>query len=213
MVAQQAVSGDRQWFIVGRWQEYAAEARAAVLRLAAIATFYGVQLVQYYWLTEDRPAEETFHRAATLIAVAWAAASLGVLLCLQRRIFPPALKYVSILLDLVLLTALAGLGAGPASPLVFAFFPIVLLAALRFSLPLVWFATLGGLVGYVVLLGWGHPDWFGSPEAPKLVPRVEQLIFAVSLVLTGIVAGQVVRRVRALADEYACRVGEKGQDQ
>src|SRR5687768_199649 len=94
-----AARDDRQWFIVHRWQEYAAETRAALLRLIAIGAFYLVQVIQFYGLAEDRAAESQFHRAATLIAVAWAAISLGTLLCLQRRIFPPALKYVTTLLD------------------------------------------------------------------------------------------------------------------
>ena len=39
-----------------------------------------------------------------------------------------------------------------------------------------------------------------------LVPRYAQLIFVLGLVLTGVVIGQVIRRVRGLAEDYARRM-------
>ena len=41
-------SDDRAWYIVGRWQEYEGEARANLLRLAAVAAFYAIELINYY---------------------------------------------------------------------------------------------------------------------------------------------------------------------
>ena len=35
-----AARDDREWFIVGRWQEYEGEARANLLRIAGIGAFY-----------------------------------------------------------------------------------------------------------------------------------------------------------------------------
>ena len=40
-------SGDRQWFIVGRWQEYEGEGRTNLIRIAGIAAFYIVELINY----------------------------------------------------------------------------------------------------------------------------------------------------------------------
>ena len=197
---------ERQWFIVGRWQEFAGEQRANLLRIAAVGAFYSVQLLQFYVLSEPGAAQQEFHRQATAIAVAWTMVALAVMLCLRRQIFPAALKYCSTACDILLLTALASLGGGPASPLVYAYFSIVALAALRFSLPLVLFATLAAMLGYLGLVGIEDAKtsrWFDARHA---VPPVVQLLTLLSLGLTGIVIGQVVRAVKALAAEYAQRL-------
>jgi len=197
---------ERQWYIVGRWQEYEGESRANLLRIAAIGVFYGVQLVHYYVFSARTAAETQFHQQATAIAVAWTMAALGIMLSLRRQIFPAALKYCTSACDLVLLTSLAALAAGPHSPLVLAYFVIVALAGLRFSLGLVWFTTLGAMLSYWLLVGiadWRTSRWFDSRHA---VAPVEQLLTLASLGITGIVIGQVVRRVKALAGEYAQRL-------
>jgi hypothetical protein len=82
---------------------------------------------------------------------------------------------------------------------------IIALAALRFSLGLVWFSTLGAMAGYWLLVGLEDAktsSWFDNKHA---VPIVTQLVTLLSLGLTGIVIGQVVRRVRNLAEEFARR--------
>jgi hypothetical protein len=202
---------DRQWFIVGRWQEYEGESRANLLRIVAIGAFYIVQLIHYHYFTDQGDAVRVFHQRATAIAVAWTMVSLAVMLCLRRQVFPAALKYCTTACDLLLLTALASLAAGPHSPLVLAYFLIIAVAALRFSLGLVWFATLGAMAGYWLLVGIEDAKssrWFDSQHA---VAPVEQLLTLVSLALCGVVIGQVVRRVKALAAEYAERVGAGGK--
>ena len=47
----------------------------------------------------------------------------------------------------------------------------------------------------------------------QTVPRYHQLIFVLALVLAGVVLGQIVRRVRTLADSYARRLGQPGGGQ
>src|SRR5262245_35925095 len=100
--AQTEASRDLSWHIVGRWQEYEGEQRANLLRIVGIAAFYAVELINYHglrlgFLEMPRQADVTpeFHRAVTALAVAWTMLALGVHLCLVRRIFPAALKYVS----------------------------------------------------------------------------------------------------------------------
>src|SRR4051812_31623036 len=41
-------SGDRRWYVVGRWQEYEGEGRTNLLRVVAIAAFYLVELANYH---------------------------------------------------------------------------------------------------------------------------------------------------------------------
>jgi hypothetical protein len=108
-----------------------------------------------------------------------------------------------------LLTALASLGSGPASPLVLGYGLIIAMAALRFSLGLVWFSTASSLLGYLSLVGLVDKTWFDSQH---VVPPLTQLVTLLSLALTGVVIGQVVRRVRLLAADYADRLaGAKGK--
>jgi hypothetical protein len=196
-----------QWFVVGRWQEYAGEARANLLRIVAVGAFYIVELINYHLIGQAGEAYQSFHRTATAVAVAWTLLALGVLLCLRRQIFPPALKYVSTACDIVLLTSLAlaveGPTAGPNSPLVFIYFLIIALAGLRFNLRLVWCATIGSLLGYLTLVAAidrrDYGQWFDEKHA---VPPIEQLMMLLSLALVGVIVGQIVRRARAIAEEF-----------
>jgi hypothetical protein len=198
---------DRHWFIVGRWQEYEGEARANLLRVLGIVLFYLVELVNYHGLhlgPLEMPAvvDRRFHLAVTALAVAWTMVALGVFLCRRQHVFPASLKYLSTGCDVVFLTAILTAADGPRSPLVVSYFLVIALAALRFSLPLIWFATAAAAGGYLFLLA--YASWFTDRDIR--VPRYSQAILLLALVLTGVVLGQIIRRVRWLADEYARRL-------
>jgi hypothetical protein len=195
---------DRQWFIVGRWQEFEGEGRANLLRIAGVGAFYCIELANYYSGVVDL----RFHQAVTALALAWAMVGLGVLLCLGQHVFPGSLKFISTAADIVLLTAILMVGDGPKSPLVVAYLLLIVLASPRFSLRLIWFATIGSMFGYLFLLG--YAKWFTHRGIDITVPRYHQAIFLLALALTGIVLGQVIRRVRKIAVEYAARVERKG---
>jgi len=204
MTTATALFGDRQWFIVGRWQEYEGESRANLLRIVAVGAFYIVELLRFYGFEHAAAEHLPFHRQATLIAVAWTMVGLAIWMCLRLRIFSAAPKYVSTTLDILLLTSLAALNApGPFSPLVLGFFLIIAMAALRFNLGLIWFATGASMLAYWSLVGLVDKKWFDADHA---VPPTRQLITLLSLALTGIVIGQVVRRVKGMASDYAQRL-------
>lgn len=201
---------DFSWHVVRRWQEYEGEARANLLRVIGIAAFYAIELVNYHglslgFLELPRQADVTsdFHRAVTALAIAWVALALGVHLCLTRQVFPAVLKFISTGLDLVLLTAILLLADGPRSPLVVGYFLIIALSSLRFDLGLVRAATVGAMLGYLAVCG--YAKWM--TERDLRVPRYHQLMLLVALGLCGIVLGQVIRRVRGLAEDYARRAG------
>lgn len=202
-VAPLPASADRQWYIAQRWQEYEGEGRANLLRIVAIGAFYIVQLVNYHLVYAADPQQLPFHQKATGIAVAWTMVALAVMLCLRRRMFPAALKYCSTACDLLLLTSLAASANRALSPLVLAYFVIIATSALRFSLGLVWFSTIGSLLSYYALVGMTDRTWF---DREHVVPVHTQLITLLSLGLTGIIIGQVVRRVKTMAAEYADRL-------
>jgi hypothetical protein len=212
------LSSDRSWFIVGRWQEYEGEGRTNLLRIVAIGAFYSLELVNYHLLSTPDAAFTAYHQKVTALAVAWTMVALAVLLCLKRQIFPAVLKYISTGCDLILLTALAAVEVqgsatarvGPFSPLVGVYFLIIALAALRFSLGLVWFSTLSAMLGYLALVGLAdmkESRWFDEQHA---VPPVVTLLTLLALGMTGIVIGQIIRRVRAIAEEYAQRTQRRG---
>jgi hypothetical protein len=94
---------------------------------------------------------------------------------------------------------------------VFAYFLIVAGSAIRFDLVLVRSVTVASMISYLVVLAARDPDWFGNPQRPIEVPRIEQLLFLLSLGITGVIIGQVVRRAKALAWEYARRIGSAGK--
>ncbi|MGN6543700.1 MAG: hypothetical protein ACTHK7_01530 [Aureliella sp.] len=194
---------ENQWrYTTSRWLEYEGEVRAALVRVALVAAFYAVQLLHFLVFSERSPAEEIFHRQATYLAAAWFFVSLGVLVVLSRQWLPRGLKYITSGLDVALLTAVAGLGSGPASPMVFGFGLLIALAGLRGSVPLVWFVTLAAMLGYMALVGQRDEHWF---DAVHTTPVVQQIVVELTLAVTGIVVGQLVRMPRRVSEEMLQR--------
>jgi hypothetical protein len=215
MQTSETALAERQWFIVGRWEEYEGESRANLLRIIGIGAFYTIELMNYHGFRlgplEIPPGvDERFHETVTALAVAWTMVALATLLCLRRQIFPAALKYGTTAADVLLLTGILMVADGPQSPLVIGYFLVITLAALRFQLRLVWFATLAAMAAYLVLLG--YAKWWAGREESLLgprditVPRYHQLIFLLGLALCGVVLGQVIRRVKAMAAEFVRRL-------
>jgi hypothetical protein len=219
-----STEADRSWFIAQRWQAYEAESRANLLRIIAIGAFYLVHLWSYFgsqgWLpnfgflqiAESGEISKQFHLLITLTAVAWAMLALGILLALQNRIFPRWLPYFSTGCDIVLLTSIVCLGGMARSPLVVGYFLVLILATLRLSLPLVWFATASCGLAYLCVLGcakWperlGFTKLLGETSTDLRVPRYHQIIVIVAIVMAGVLLGQIVRRVRHLAEDFAGR--------
>ncbi len=198
-------TAERQWFIVGRWQEYEGEARANLLRIISIGAFYGIELINYHGLF-GMPLirDEAFHRSVTALAVSWTLLSLVLLLCLRRQIFPAWLKFASTTADIVLLTGVLMISAGQNSPMVVGYFLVLAVASLRFSLRLMWLATAGSALGYFFILGYDKSSY--RPEQFVRAEPYHQLIMLVAIMLTGIVLGQGIRRVRGMANEYAQRL-------
>jgi hypothetical protein len=222
-----ASASDRDWFIAQRWQAYEAEARTNLLRIIAIGAFYLVHLWSYFsaqgrlpnWgvlqLAGTGEINKQFHLLVTLLAVAWAMLALGILLALQQRIFPRWLPYFSSGCDIAMLTGIICIGSAARSPLVAGYFLILILSALRLSLPLVWFSTAGCVIAYLCVLGIAKwPDRFGITKllgettAELRVPRYHQVIMLLAIVLAGIMLGQIVRRVRHLAGKLADATGQ-----
>jgi len=203
---------DRSWFITSRRQDYQGEERANVLRIVTVTAFYLIELandhgVNLGFIQIPKIHDQAFHQAVTAVALAWMILALGVYLCLRWQMLPARMKYLTTILDIVLLTVLLMIANGPRSPMVVGYFLILAMATLRFRLPLIWCATLGAVAGYVWLLGWAV--WIEGARDVR-VPRYHQLIVLTALSLCGIIQGQVIRRVHLLAVEYAKRLAVSG---
>lgn len=197
-----STSNDDRWHVVSRWLEYEGELRSALLRVLLVAVFYTAQLLHFTMFAEWNEAEQLFHRQATFLAAGWLFVSLAVLVALTRHWFPKWLKFLTVGVDLILLTLLAGFGSGPASPLVFVFWVIIALAGLRCDLTLIWFGTIGAMAAYLSLVGMRDPGWF---DAEHVTAPIEQVIVLLSLAAAGLVVGQLVRMMRQVTEEVFAR--------
>jgi hypothetical protein len=201
------------WFVASRWQEYEGEARVNALRVVSVALFYAVEVAAYYGggaglLGSARPEALTpkLHSAITVVAAGWFFLGLGVHVCLTRRVFPGALKYVVTVVDIALLQLVLMFGSGARSPMVAAYFVLIALASMRFSLGLVRCATVIAMISYLAVNGYAR--WYAAPAVRPLisVPRFDQALVLLAMAMTGIVLGQLIRRVRAMSVDYAARV-------
>ncbi len=170
-----------------------------MLRVGFVALFYALQLVHYSCFAERNDADILFQRQVTWLAAGYLCVSLGVLVALRQRFFPDALKFVTCGFDVCLLTVAAAIGAGPDSPLMVGYFVIIAMAALRFSLPVIWMATLGSMAGYLLLVGRVDSTWF---DAEHTTPVIQQLLMFAGLGATGVAVGQVVRMMRQASQRF-----------
>ncbi len=195
----------KSWHIASRWQEFEGEMRSAVLRSILVVVFYSIQLTHYLTLASVGDSDRTFHRQVTFAAIAWLFLSMSVLMALRGGFMPPLLKYFTTGIDLGLVSLLAWLSRGPSSPLIMAMFLVLAIASLRFRIGLIWFATLGAMTCYMLLVGSGDAHWFDSNHN---TPVLTQAITLCSLASTGIVLGQIVRTPRRMADAFLERADQ-----
>jgi hypothetical protein len=199
------------WPAARRIEEWAGEIRVNRIRLIAIAVFYARHLVDVYM--RHNPAQTgRYHLFVTGIVVAWAIAAVVLHQFLLRRRVPPALKFFSTGMDLLMITLIGVVAGGPTkTPLVLLYFVIVACAPLRLSLALVWLATLGSMACYLflcayyawVLIGWDR--YYATAEVR--IPRADEAIMLLSLGAAGLMAGQVVRQMRRLVIGYPVTIG------
>jgi len=165
---------ERLWYITRRWQQYEGEARVNILRISAIGVFYLIHLWHQFSPSQEGSdngflqlhdltlSDQSFHLLVTLLALAWLAAAAGIHFSLRSRFLPPWLSALSTFVDVVMLTSILWIAAGPRSPLVVAYFLVIAAAGLRFDVRLVQFTTIATVLGYVCLLGLAKwPERFG----------------------------------------------------
>jgi hypothetical protein len=118
---------------------------------------------------------------------------------------------------LILITALLIAGReGPKSPLALLYFAVIAAAALRLSLRLVVFTTLGAMalaavsVGHYVYVVVGTKDYYDADSVYR-ISRAHEVIFLLCLGTCGLLAGQMVRQARRLVSGYPVSVVESAE--
>lgn len=208
-------SFDSSWHAAQRWQQFDGEQRANALRILSLAVFFGIHLGNYYrpfsFFELAAKPEPWFHQGVTTLVAAWVMMAFAVFQLLRQRVFPAAFSYVTTGIDIALLTAMLCMGSGQQSPLVGAFPLILILAAMRFNLRLIRFATVGCLLGYLLVMAAARwPELLGGRQIGR-VPRYGQLMTIAAIGVAGVMLGQLIRRIQTMARWYAIRLEQAAQ--
>jgi hypothetical protein len=199
--------GSDVWKAFLQWRAQEAELRVNFTRILAVGGFYIIHLLHHYSsalpllgfleLGAGGKVSPALHIAVTAIAAAWIAWALLVQSSLRQGLLPGWMPAASTVLDIVLLTAMVILGSGARSPLVCGYLLVIMLAALRLNLRLVWLSAAGSLLGFLVVLGCSRwPRGFLLEHDLPIIPRYQQFMFLLAIVAAGVIAGQWVRHAQ-----------------
>ncbi len=192
----------------------AGESRVNLIRILAIAVFYLQHCINFFFLNADGALTERFHTQVTLLVAAWGSAAALIYHVLRRRCLPSSFSLLTLLVDLVLAFLLVNVAGGPQSSLVLLLPIIVFSSALRQELSLVRIAVVGALLTYGTLLVtfvWlqtGSQKYYA--EESLRISRSEQLIVAAAILVSGLLAGQVIRQRHFLMSRQVSPVSTTG---
>jgi hypothetical protein len=190
------------WHDSRRPESWAGEIRVNLVRLLAIALFYGRHLVEVMLSGRDSPLRGRYHLAVTMVVIVWVFEAVVLHLWLSRRFWADWIKYAAVLWDAMMITTLCAVAGGVHTPLLLLYFGLIASAPLRLSLRLVYAATAASMLGYLFLLGYyawhlvGFHKYYATPELR--IPRSEEAIYLLAMLVCGLFAGQVVRKVRRM---------------
>ena len=173
---------------------------ALALRLAALAGFYAVELVNYT-INRDDPLYRAFHVKISLVLTVWAVVSL----VLQQGLKSPRWSmYACFLwgtLDALLLTGVLLIADSAASPLVVGYFLLIAGSGLWFRVRFVWFMTLLLLISYALMIVNLHV-YYPDLARQYNVRWDRHALFIVAMLVMASIVGYLVDRVRALSSFY-----------
>ena len=172
---------------VKRWAQHRPALAATLLALAVFYTSHFLELLV--------PAANarSYHIYVTGIVLVWAVMAVAFQWLIERPRWHTLGVFSWAAMDVVLFTALLWVKGGPSSPLVGGYLLLIGVAATRFRARLVWFVTELALTGYTVLVADAYR------QRPHLAPTTPQtpVIFAMALILMGLVMSLLLRRSRA----------------
>jgi hypothetical protein len=197
---------ETHWKDTQRLESWAGETRLNLIRLLAIAVFYGRHVIEALAAPVGSPVRGKYHAQVTFLCLLWASAAVVMHMRLTRRRMDPWLKYAATGFDAAMITGLCALAGGPKTPLVLLYFPLIAAAPMRLSLRLVYVATGCAIAGYLILLGhyaWyivGFRKYYSTPELR--IPRSQEAIWILAMLVCGFLAGQVVRQMHRITARY-----------
>lgn len=195
-------------------EAWAGEIRVNLIRLLGLILFYANHLIQYHFLKDDAWRTTEYHNAITALVIAWGGmvAVIHIITIQRPEIssrfrYKPWMKYAITVMDLLFIYSLTSLHPdGARGPLALLLFLVIAAAPVRFSLRLIYVATLGAMLTYVVMIGTNYmklgSDRYYAVDNVSHVPRPTQAIMLLSLGGAGLLAGQVVRQARRLATKH-----------
>ena len=178
-----------------RMARWARRQPALASRLGALGVFYLIGSVNYLCGVIETP----YYLQTSVLLAIWAAASVVFQQFLDSQRWSIPARFVWGMLDSLLLLALLLVADGAASPLVVGYPLLIVASALWFRVRFVSFMTLLCLVSYGILV----IDFYRW--RPKLLQARfdteadRHVIFAVALVVVGMVVAYLVYRVRTLS--------------
>jgi eukaryotic-like serine/threonine-protein kinase len=180
---------------VGQW---ARREPALASRLGALGTFYIIHCGNYLCGVVDWP----FHLKMTLLAVAWALISIVCQRFISdERLAVPARFVWGTLDSLVLLIALLFVADGAASVLVVGYPLLIAGSGLWFHVRFVGFMTIMSLISYGILVI-DFYCWRTRLKDHFDTTATRHILFAVSLVVLGLIVASLVRRLRMLSNFF-----------
>jgi serine/threonine-protein kinase len=192
------VSAGNPWLRLSRW---ARREPALASRLAVIAFFYGVELIDYYVLHR---LEDTFHYSVTVVLAIWIALSFAFQRLMRHEKWQVAMPTAWAFVDAAALLSVLLLGDGRISPLMIGYPLLIVASGLWFRVRLVGLMTVLSLLSYAVLV----VDYYAVRTWLKVEPPLDSddhVYFVVGLIAMGAAVAYQVQRVRALSRFYERR--------
>src|SRR5690349_9233043 len=115
------------WNLSRRIEAWAGEMRVNVIRVIAIALFYGRHMIEVMLSPRDAPVRGMYHVRVTAVIVAWAGVAAVVHILLSRRYYPTMMRFAIALLDVLMITLLCAIAASMAPAPTAILTPLVLL--------------------------------------------------------------------------------------
>jgi serine/threonine-protein kinase len=179
---------------------------ALALRLAALAGFYAVELINYYGFNPSDTQWRSFHFKISLVLSLWVVSSFILQQFLKSQRWSIPARFLWGTLDAALLTAILLIADGAASPLVVGYFLLIAGSGLWFRVRFVWFMTALLLVSYGVLTTdfymWRHEELQKQFD----VGADRHVLFIVAMLVMANIVAYLVDRVRALSNFYGQRL-------
>jgi hypothetical protein len=110
------------WHDSRRPESWAGEIRVNLVRLLAIALFYGRHLLEVMLSGRDSPLRGRYHLAVTMVVIVWVFEAVVLHLWLSRRFYAEWIKYAAVLWDAMMITTLCAVAGGGGGGVVFVFF-------------------------------------------------------------------------------------------